>query len=117
MITNKDTNMMIDLLVTAYGDKSFPVDDPKKLAKVMNLWSVMFQDDEPKEVLLAPLLVAAGEHAIRDMAGDSPKSWKNQIEKEGPSVIPILRGMGEYETVRALYVRHAKQAEERGLRL
>lgn len=53
MITNKDTNMMIDLLITAYGDKSFPVDDPKKLAKVMNLWSVMFQDDEPKEVLLA----------------------------------------------------------------
>ena len=75
------------------------------------------RERRPKEVLLAPLLVAAGEHAIRDMAGDSPKSWKNQIEKEGPSVIPILRGMGEYETVRALYVRHAKQAEERGLRL
>lgn len=53
MITNKDTNMMIDLLVSAYGDKAFPVDDPKKLAKVMNLWSVMFQDDEPREVLLA----------------------------------------------------------------
>ena len=53
MITNKDTNMMIDLIVAAYGDKAFPVDDPKKLAKVMNLWSVMFQDDEPREVLLA----------------------------------------------------------------
>ena len=53
MITIKDTNMLIDLIVSAYGDKAFPVDDPKKLAKVMNLWSVMFQDDEPREVLLA----------------------------------------------------------------
>ena len=74
------------------------------------------QERRPKEVLLAPLLVAAGEHAIHDMAGDSPKSWKSYIEKEGPSVTPILRGIGEYETVRALYVRHAKQAEERGRR-
>ena len=53
MITSKDTNMMIDLIVSAYGDKAFPVDDPKKLAKVMNLWSVMFQDDDPAEVLIA----------------------------------------------------------------
>lgn len=66
----------------------------------------------PKEVVLAPLLLAAGEHALRDMAGDSPESWKNQIRKEGPSVTPILRGLGEYEAVRALYVRHAKRAEE-----
>lgn len=72
------------------------------------------RERRPKEVFLAPLLVAAGEHAIHDMAGKSPDSWKSRIEQEGPSVTPILRGMGEYEAVRALYVRHAKQAEERG---
>ena len=53
MISNQDTNQMIDLIVSAYGDKAFPVDNPKKLAKVMNLWAVMFRDDDPKEVLIA----------------------------------------------------------------
>ena len=52
MITGKDISTMMDLLVTAYGDKSYPT-DPKQMAKVANLWSVMFRDDEPEEVLIA----------------------------------------------------------------
>lgn len=53
MITGKDMGEIIDLLTAAYGDKAFPVDDPKKMAKVVNLWSVMFQDDSPEEVLIS----------------------------------------------------------------
>ena len=53
MITNKDMGEIIDLLTAAYGDKAFPVDDPKKMAKVVNLWSVMYQDDSPEEVLIS----------------------------------------------------------------
>lgn len=52
MITGKDISTMMDLLVAAYGDKSFPT-EPKQMAQVANLWSVMFKDDEPEEVLLA----------------------------------------------------------------
>ena len=52
MITQKDINTIMDLLVSAYGDKAYPT-DPKQMAKVSNLWTVMFQDDEPREVLLA----------------------------------------------------------------
>ena len=53
MITQKNIAEIIDLLTAAYGEKAFPLDDPKKLAKVTNLWSVMFADDDPAEVLTA----------------------------------------------------------------
>ena len=52
MITGKDISTMMDLLVSAYGEKSFPT-EPKQMTQVANLWSVMFKDDEPEEVLLA----------------------------------------------------------------
>ena len=53
MITNTDIAKVIDLLTAAYGEKAFPVGDPRQLAKVTNLWSVMFADDDPAEVLTA----------------------------------------------------------------
>ncbi|MBR7075945.1 MAG: sirohydrochlorin cobaltochelatase, partial [Lachnospiraceae bacterium] len=68
------------------------------------------KERNPKKVYLAPLLVVAGDHANNDMAGDDEDSWKNQIAKEGPQVECIIRGLGEYEEIRALYVQHAKEA-------
>ena len=65
---------------------------------------------KPKKVYLAPLLVVAGDHANNDMAGDEEDSWKNQIAKEGCEVECILKGLGEYEAIRTLYVQHAKEA-------
>jgi hypothetical protein len=52
-MTQKDINTMMDLLVAAYGEKAFPIDNPKKMAKVSNLWSVMFAEYEPAEVAVA----------------------------------------------------------------
>ena len=52
MITQKDINAIMDLLVSAFGDKAYP-NDPKQMARVSYLWTVMFQDDDPKEVLVA----------------------------------------------------------------
>ena len=68
------------------------------------------KERNPKKVYLAPLLVVAGDHANNDMAGDDEDSWKNQIAKEGPQVECIIKGLGEYEEIRALYVKHAKEA-------
>lgn len=64
----------------------------------------------PKKVYIAPLLVVAGGHAVRDMAGDGPESWKSQIGATGVQTECILRGMGEYGAVRDLYVKHARCA-------
>ena len=68
------------------------------------------RERKPETVYLSPLLVVAGDHANKDMAGDAPDSWKNQIAKEGPEVRCILKGLGEYPLVRALYVKRAKEA-------
>lgn len=52
MITKENIADMMDLLVAAYGDKAFP-QEPQKMAKVVNLWTVMFEHDDPREVLVA----------------------------------------------------------------
>jgi len=66
--------------------------------------------EKPARVHLAPLLLAAGDHAAGDMAGDGPDSWRNQILREGADVVCHLNGLGEFEAVRALYVAHARSA-------
>lgn len=66
--------------------------------------------DKRARVHLAPLLVVAGDHALNDMSGDDPDSWKNQIVREGAEVVCHVNGLGEYEAVRALYVAHARKA-------
>lgn len=66
--------------------------------------------EKPRRVHLAPLLLVAGDHAVNDMAGDEPDSWKNQIARAGAEPVCHLVGLGEYEAVRALFVRHARQA-------
>ncbi|MBQ8508400.1 MAG: sirohydrochlorin cobaltochelatase [Clostridia bacterium] len=62
------------------------------------------------KITLAPLLFAAGGHACRDMAGDEPHSWKSRLEAEGFTVNAVVKGLGEYSEIRALYVSHLKAA-------
>ncbi len=65
----------------------------------------------PKKVYLAPFLIVAGDHATNDMAGDEPDSWKNRIAAEGCEVICEVKGLGEYEEIRKVFVDHAAKAE------
>ena len=65
---------------------------------------------QPAKVYLSPLLVVAGDHANNDMAGDDEDSWKSMLQGEGFSTECIMRGLGEYPQVRALFVRHAQEA-------
>ncbi|MDO4864129.1 MAG: sirohydrochlorin cobaltochelatase [Ruminococcus sp.] len=63
-----------------------------------------------EKVVLEPLMVVAGDHANNDMAGDEEDSWKSIFVNEGYEVECILRGLGENEEIRKLYVEHAQQA-------
>ncbi|MBQ4487067.1 MAG: sirohydrochlorin cobaltochelatase [Oscillospiraceae bacterium] len=63
-----------------------------------------------KRVVLEPLMVVAGDHANNDMAGDDDESWKTAFEKEGFEVVCVLRGLGENESIRQIYIDHVKQA-------
>ena len=70
----------------------------------------MVRGRKPRRVYLAPLMIVAGDHALNDMAGEEPDSWKNRIAALGAEPECVLKGLGEYPEVRALLVEHAKQA-------
>ena len=57
-----------------------------------------------KKVVLAPLMVVAGDHANNDMAGDEADSWKTAFTAAGYEVECVLEGLGQNSAVRALYV-------------
>ena len=58
-----------------------------------------------KNAVLAPLMLTSGMHVMRDMIGNED-SLKNRLEARGISVEPIIKGLGEYETVQKLYIEH-----------
>lgn len=66
--------------------------------------------EEIRHLVLAPLLLAAGEHAVKDMAGDEEGSWKSRFEQAGYTVECVMRGLGEYKGIRQIYAEHAKAA-------
>ena len=68
------------------------------------------QSGEYKRVVLEPLMVVAGDHANNDMAGDEEDSWKTVFEQAGYEVTCLLRGLGENEEIRQIYVEHAQTA-------
>ncbi|WP_124066023.1 sirohydrochlorin cobaltochelatase [Clostridium sp. E02] len=65
-----------------------------------------------KQVILQPLMVVSGDHAHNDMAGKDADSWKSQLEKDGYEVTCRLKGMGELEGVREMFLLHAQRAKK-----
>jgi len=63
-----------------------------------------------KKVVLEPLMIVAGDHASNDMAGDEEGSWKTAFEGEGYEVTCLVRGLGELEGIRQIFVEHAREA-------
>ena len=63
-----------------------------------------------KRVVLEPMMVVAGDHANNDMAGEEEDSWKTTFEDAGYEVTCLLRGLGENEAIRQIYVEHAQAA-------
>lgn len=63
-----------------------------------------------KKVILTPLMVVAGDHANNDMAGDEEGSWKTVFKSEGYEVEPVLKGLGEYQSIRDIYLAHVAEA-------
>ncbi len=64
----------------------------------------------PKRVLLVPFLVAAGNHACRDIASDREGSWKSRMRNAGYETECLMKGLGQYSGIRQIYVRHGKLA-------
>lgn len=59
-----------------------------------------------KQVLLAPLMLVAGDHALNDMAGED--GWKGQLEQSGFQVSCIMEGLGMLEPIQQMYAAKCK---------
>ncbi|MCD7897538.1 MAG: sirohydrochlorin cobaltochelatase [Planctomycetaceae bacterium] len=66
----------------------------------------------PKKVLLAPLMVVAGDHAVNDMAGEDDDSWLNLFQAAGFDVETHLVGLGSNDSWADIYVEHLKELEQ-----
>lgn len=99
-----------DVLIDAGHDSYFigTVEAEPTLEEVMAL----VEASGATKVVLLPLMVVAGDHANNDMAGDEEDSWKSEFEAAGYEVEAVLKGLGEYSTIQAIYVRHAQEATE-----
>ena len=62
-------------------------------------------------VLLLPFMLVAGDHATIDMAGEKD-SFLTMLRQEGYEPECVLRGIGEYEKIRKIYLRHLEEAME-----
>ena len=62
-----------------------------------------------KKIHLLPFMIVAGDHAKNDMAGDE-NSFKTILEEKNKIVDYDLKGMGEYDFIRELIVKHAIEA-------
>lgn len=65
-----------------------------------------------RKVMLAPLMVVAGDHALNDMAGDEEDSWKSVLTQKGYEVECRLKGLGEIPAIRDIYAAHLRTAIE-----
>ena len=54
-------------------------------------------------------MLVAGDHAVNDMAGEEPDSWKSQLENAGITVRCALEGLGEVPAIRELYLAHLRE--------
>lgn len=70
-----------------------------------------------RRVWLQPFLIVAGEHAMHDLLGPGPESWASRLTAEGFAVEGVARGLGELAGIRALFVRHAREADDDILQL
>lgn len=62
-----------------------------------------------RKLLLAPLLLVAGDHAQNDMAGDAPDSWASLLKSAGYEVKSHVAGLGELPDIQEIFIDHARQ--------
>lgn len=67
-----------------------------------------------KTILLRPFMIVAGDHAQNDMASDEEDSWKSMLTERGYDVKIDMRGMGEFEVVRAMFMEKLDKALQNG---
>ena len=64
------------------------------------------------KIVLIPLMIVAGDHAINDMAGDDDDSMKSRFQSAGCEVECVIEGLGEHKVFQDMFVERAKDLIE-----
>lgn len=75
---------------------------------------VQLREGGIRKLTLMPLMLTAGKHALTDMASNLPHSWKSRLASGGIRADCLIRGLGSWEFVQNMYVRHALEAVSLG---
>ena len=78
---------------------------------VLNNVKARLEISGKKKAVLMPFMLVAGDHAKNDMAGEED-SWKSRLEEAGYEVRVILKGLGELEGIRKIFLEHIEEAAE-----
>ncbi|MCD8349928.1 MAG: sirohydrochlorin cobaltochelatase [Planctomycetaceae bacterium] len=65
----------------------------------------------PRKVLLAPMMIVAGDHTLNDMASDEEDSWASMFTAAGFEVDCHLEGLGSNDNWADIYIEHLKTLE------
>ncbi len=72
---------------------------------------------KPSRVTITPLMSIAGDHANNDMNGVSgetnpeEQSWRERLEVEGYTVTDVMKGLGDYDEIIAIWLSHLNSAK------
>ncbi len=61
-----------------------------------------------KKAWLMPFMSVAGDHAVNDLAGEEPDSWKSVLTEAGIACEPVIRGLAEYDAFVDIWLDHLK---------
>lgn len=79
---------------------------------VQSIADALVAEDASRAWLL-PLLAVAGAHALHDMAGDHPQSWKSIIETRGIPCTPVMTSAAEYDGFADIWMDHLREVMAR----
>lgn len=66
-----------------------------------------------KKAYLIPFMTVAGDHAMKDMAGDEPNSWKSQLARERIESVPVFKGLAEFDFLVDFWIDNLSMAMDR----
>lgn len=70
----------------------------------------MLVKKKTKKAYLVPFMTVAGDHAMNDMAGNEPDSWKSQLAKAGIETVPVMKGLAEFDSIVDMWIAQLKTA-------
>ncbi len=79
---------------------------------INDIWPKL-KEKKVKTVYLIPFMAVAGDHALNDMAGDKPQSWKSILSKEGFTCEAVLKGTAEYPEIVDIWIDHLREIYNR----